>query len=162
MWEKWKPLPGFEELYEVSDQGRIKRLPRAVAVAGNMRRLSAKTVSQNAGPYGHWYVSLARGNARQVMRVADCVMVAFKGPAPAGMEAVHKDDDKANNKLGNLEYGPSRNVADYFNPGNAKLVPSMVRDIRASNWSNTTLAEVYGVTVATIRDIKAGKTWKDV
>jgi hypothetical protein len=162
MCEKWRAVPGFEGLYAVSDQGRVKRLAREIAMTNGRRRISERQLARNPGSFGHWVVILSNGNTRTIMRIADLVMLAFEGPAPAGMEALHKDGDRANNRIDNLIYGPSRNEDHYFNPGNSKLVPSMVRDIRASNESAIALAKKYNLKPETIRAIKANKTWKDV
>lgn len=60
-------------------------------------------------------VAFGRGNSRCVhMLVAE----AFLGPRPIGQEVRHKDDDRTNPRLDNLEYGTRQdNVNDMMGRG---------------------------------------------
>jgi len=160
--EEWRPLPGYEGVYAVSSLGRVRSSARLVQVGVVTRHLREKALCQMVGSYGHFVVTLTKGDTRTIARVADLMLLAFVGPAPEGQEAVHLDGDTDNNLLNNLAYGASRDGENYVNNGNAKLVDKMVSAIRHSTEKNSVLANRYQVSDQTIRNIKAGKTWRHV
>jgi len=88
--ENWRPVIGFEDLYEVSDQGRI-------------RNSSGKMLAGAGGRYLH--VTLCRDGRRFNVNIHTAVAEAFLGPRPERQEVRHLDDVKINNVLENLAYG---------------------------------------------------------
>jgi hypothetical protein len=105
--ERWLPVPGFEGLYEVSDQGRARSLPHRVKIHHGATRLSPGRVLKPgpASKYGHLRVTLCREHETYPIQVHQLVMLAFVGPCPDGMEVRHLDSNPANNALSNLTYG---------------------------------------------------------
>lgn len=100
--ESWRPVLGFEGLYEVSDRGRVRN-------ARSGRVLKPNTISR----YGHQQVKLCK-DARHFDRlVSRLVLEAFVGSCPPGMQARHVNDpDARNNALDNLAWGtPLENSA---------------------------------------------------
>ena len=98
----WKPIPGWEGLYEVSDHGDVRSVDR-YDNAG--RRLSGKLLSQGLRPDGKRNVALCRDGRCKSHLVHRLVIIAFVGPAPDGTECCHRDDDGSNNQLVNLYWG---------------------------------------------------------
>ena len=102
--ERWLPVLGFEGLYEVSDHGRVRSLPREVRngrgtwVAGGA--LLNPTVDRN----GRRVVSLSVHNRATSRLVYRMVLESFVGPRPAGMEACHGDGNPGNDHLSNLRW----------------------------------------------------------
>jgi len=95
--ERWLPVVGYEGLYEVSDLGRVRSLPRNTT-SGRILCLSI------SGP-GYQQVSLfAQGRLKKTY-VHHLVAEAFIGPRPEGYEIRHLDGDRLNNTLANLRYG---------------------------------------------------------
>lgn len=92
--ETWKPVPGYEGRYEVSDQGRVWSV-----------RLY-KMLRPGPSNYGHLSVSL--GWPQRTHMVHILVLTAFVGPRPKGMECRHLDGDPKNNKVENLKWGTRR------------------------------------------------------
>jgi hypothetical protein len=87
MREQWAPFHG----YEVSDHGRVRN------GEGKILRL------QRTGK-GYLRVELAiQGGARK-WNVHRIVMLAFRGPPEAGQEVNHRNGQKHDNRLENLEY----------------------------------------------------------
>ncbi|NIH98089.1 hypothetical protein FHU31_005095 [Mycolicibacterium fluoranthenivorans] len=70
-----------------------------------------------AGPPWKKYlrVTLKSGERQRRIKVHHLVLLAFVGPRPPGLHALHCDDDPLNNHLSNLRYGtPSENQHDRF------------------------------------------------
>ncbi len=101
--EQWKPVVGYEGLYEVSDQGRVRSVDRDIlckdgrirSIPGRMKKL---TVSRD----GHSRTGLGKSDTALVHRL---VAAAFLGPCPDGMEVCHWNDCPSDNRLSNLRYG---------------------------------------------------------
>lgn len=89
--ERWKPVVGYEQHYEVSDQGRVKRISTGKALKANVNTNKYKSVS------------LSVGGVVKPHRIHRLVAIAFLGPQD-GLVVNHKDGDKGNNKLSNLEW----------------------------------------------------------
>jgi hypothetical protein len=84
--------------YAVSDRGRVKRLtPGRRTKPGQMLSLSLMKI-------GYHMVNPVVDGKNVPMYVHRLVAEAFVGPCPAGLEVNHKDGDKTNNVVTNLEY----------------------------------------------------------
>lgn len=106
MSEKWRPIPGWDEFYEVSGLGRVRTIERRAWCprgAGFWRTVPAK-VLKPLPARGYYRVALCRDGRREWRLVHHLVLLAFVGPRPDGLEACHYDDDPANNNLGNLRW----------------------------------------------------------
>lgn len=100
--EVWKDIPGFEGCYRISNCGRVKSISR-------MRQNSHQVIPSRIlkyGDNGHGYiiVNLYKNNIGHMKYVHRLVAIAFL-PNPLNLPEVnHKDEDKFNNKLENLEW----------------------------------------------------------
>lgn len=115
MSEVWKPVPGYEGVYEVSDLGRVRSLDRLDA-AGHRRK--GRIMRLTARPDGYVQAGLHFGGHRKQLFVHRMVLLAFVGPAPEGMEACHNDGNRTTNALTNLRWDtPSENQRDCVRHG---------------------------------------------
>lgn len=113
--EVWRPVPGFEGAYEASSFGRIRSLERK---ARNGRLWPGVMLKACQHPNGHLQVTLSLHNSKGRQWVHRLVLLSFLGPAPAGMEAIHRNGDPQDNHLDNLEWGTrARNVRDQVRHG---------------------------------------------
>ena len=110
--EIWKPVLGYEGLYEVSSLGRVRSLDRAVyRKNGGAWRLSGRILSQayckdgRCPTYITPTVILTKDGVGKTYKVAPLVCVAFHGPRPNGYQCMHLDGDSKNNKSDNLCWG---------------------------------------------------------
>jgi len=112
--EQWRPVPGAPG-YEVSDQGRVRSVPRVVLRSnGSPFTVKGCILRPQVKRSGHLKVEL-RAGSRQVHEV---VLSAFVGPRPDGMECLHGNGDPADNRLTNLRWGTRKeNVADAIRHG---------------------------------------------
>ena len=97
--EQWLPVVGYEEWYEVSNQGCMRRL-RASQGTSLGRMLNP---SINKEGYLRVIVSM-KGKNRKRCFLHAIVAAAFIGPRPEGYHVNHKDGIKTNNFSSNLEY----------------------------------------------------------
>lgn len=110
--EEWRPIPGYEDLYEASDQGRVRSLDRRAW------RLSRGTwaLIPYKGRVLKWKfnkltpgvprVILSRDGTDTTFKVAVLVMAAFHGERPTPDTCVcHWNDIPTDNRLSNLRYG---------------------------------------------------------
>ena len=138
--EIWKPVIGFENLYEVSDFGNVRRIARSktldatkipeakkmfehgatlkqVAIFLGTSIPTAHSIKQGktwVGDAAHrpckikllkgyFQVSLCRNGVYSCRAVHRVMWEAFNGRIKGRLEINHKDLDRANNQLDNLE-----------------------------------------------------------
>lgn len=107
--EQWRPIPGYEGHYEVSDHGRVRSLNRTVHRSdGRLRRINGRVLSPYRDKSGHLYVALSVNRVQRTHLVHRLVLLAFVGACPDGMEACHWNDNPEDNRLDNLRWAPRR------------------------------------------------------
>lgn len=111
MTEEWRPIVGYEKYYEVSNYGRVCGLDRTHLWRCKQgfitsRTISGKILASRPGSNFYHRVNLSRNDGRNPidMQVHRLVAVAFI-PNPSNKKTVnHKDFDKSNNHVDNLEW----------------------------------------------------------
>lgn len=92
--EEWRPIEGYEGLYEVSNMGRIKSL----------KFDKEKILSQCRIKNGYLYVALCKNGKMKTYKVHRLVAQAFL-ENPSNLPCVnHIDENKVNNYVDNLEW----------------------------------------------------------
>lgn len=101
--EEWKDIEGYEGLYQVSNEGKVKSIERIVN-AGK-RKFLFKSKFLKPILIGNYYsVHLSKNNKSKMIRVHRLVAEAFI-PNPENLAQInHKDENKTNNKVENLEW----------------------------------------------------------
>lgn len=99
--ERWLPVAGYLEIYEVSSLGRVRSVDRK-----NSRgyRQSGKIMSQSQNKSGHMYVNLCRNSIKAAKAVHSLVAESFIGPRLDGQEACHRDGNPVNNVPSNIRW----------------------------------------------------------
>lgn len=118
--EVWASVAGWEGLYEVSDLGRVRSLPRLVPHwRGGLARRPARIMRTSIDKDGYRTVCLSRPSTRQTVKVHRLVALAFLGdPPPSKPLCLHIDGDPQNNRLSNLRWGShSENEQDKLRHG---------------------------------------------
>lgn len=166
--ENWLPVVGYEGIYSVSDSGNIMAMNYA-----NTGMLRLLTPTKTSGNY--WRVSLTKGGEQKTVYVHRIVMAAFVGPRPVGMQINHRNADKKDNRLSNLEYCTASENKRHASQlglcahgernGSAKLTAAQVLSIReevTNGYRNgAEVARKYGVCKSTVNRILRGKNWVD-
>lgn len=106
----WKPVPGYEGMYQVSRTGEVMALDR-IDSDGNKRKQTMLAPYKKAK--GYLSVSLWNGNSRKEQYVHRLVAMAFlPNPAPENLTQVnHIDGIRTNNCVSNLEWVTSQENA---------------------------------------------------
>lgn len=92
----WKPVQGYEDLYEVSNEGDVRSI--------NPRYKNKSVLKQANHKKGYKCVTLCRKGNQKTFTVHRLVACAFI-PNPNNLPCInHKDEDKTNNKVSNLEW----------------------------------------------------------
>lgn len=178
----WKPVVGFENFYEISSDGRVRRIAPFMRGRGCKDEIPRELkLTLDPTRFGYFRVSLIGepGARREHHSVHRLVASAFIGPCPAGMEVNHIDRVRTNNDVRNLEYvtrlGNAAHKASFLDAydrlprgtkhHNSKLDAEKVREIRnrlLTGDSMESIGSAYGVTGATVAQIRDGKTWRTV
>lgn len=101
--EEWRPVPGYEGLYEVSNTGRVRSLDREEYFNGTSRPRKGRELS-HIPKRGYSLVKLCKDGTVRAVGIHRIVAAAFI-PNPLGLPEVnHKDECKTNNHASNLEW----------------------------------------------------------
>jgi DNA-binding transcriptional regulator YiaG len=140
----WKPVVGFEGLYEVSDIGDVRK-----AKTGRMLK---PVVTRK----GYRQVTLSRNGVQRTALIHALIAEAFLGPRPDDHGVYHRDGDKVNDRADNLHYATVRDRGD--------LTTEQVEEIRRAgpDVSCPSLASRFGVSVAVVAAARRGVTYKGV
>lgn len=180
MEEVWKTVPGYENIFEVSNFGQVRSLNRIVKTCYNSHRVVAtKLRKQSINKNG--YKRINAGNKRIVL-VHRMVALAFI-PNPENKPFInHIDANPSNNvvtnlewcthkenmhhaiKLGRLKFESFGKKGDLC--GASKLTEKEVKDIKARLLNGETVKKISKtvdkVGESAIQEIKAGRSWSHV
>lgn len=164
--ENWKDIHGYENLYQVSDLGRVKSVKRN------------KILKNSKSSCGYYVIELYCNGKNKMFRINRLVAQAFI-PNPENKTFVnHIDGNKLNNHVDNLEWctakenmihasktkllSPSHGEKHYI----SKLTENDVLEIRSKyipkKYSHNKLAKEYCVDYKTIYCIINNLTWKHI
>ena len=164
MTEVWR-IVWRNDTYEISNIGRFRRASNG--------RLS--TPQENGS--GYYQVSMSRGGKRTLYALHRLVLEVFDSPCPHGKECNHKDGDKSNNGIDNLEWVTrSENIRHAIDTGlhyqvrgeesgKTNMTESDVIEItrrRKAGERYPSIAADFGITPESASQIARRVTWKHV
>lgn len=104
----FKAIPGYNNSYFINKRGEIL----SIGINKNSRRVS-KYITPQLGPNGYYIVGLMKNNKISYPRLHRLVAITFI-PNPNNYPQVnHKDENKANNNVDNLEWCTASYNANY-------------------------------------------------
>ena len=110
MEEIWKDIEGYEGKYEVSNFGRVKSLPRTHDISREKNgsftyHRKEKVLTPRIDKYGYLHVNLYDNEQRMKRHSVHRLVAGAFIPNPDRLPTVnHKDEDKQNNRVDNLEW----------------------------------------------------------
>lgn len=117
--EIWKDIKGFEGLYQISNQGRLRSLDRPVKQRSNSIQVKkGKLIIQSKNHKGYPLANVSKGNKRYSRATHRLVAEAFI-PNPENKPQInHIDGNKENNSVSNLDWvTASENIRHAINNG---------------------------------------------
>ncbi|WP_228795152.1 NUMOD4 motif-containing HNH endonuclease [Nocardia nova] len=110
--EIWRPIPGYESLYQASSLGRVRALPRkARTTGGGMQTRPGRIMRAKLARTGYLQIHLRKDDQTRYTHVHRLVCEAFHGLPSEGQEVRHLDGDRSNNVPANLAWGSSTDNA---------------------------------------------------
>lgn len=157
MKEEWKTLPCGN--YEISNRGNARRCtPGRKTYAGRPLALTKMKI-------GYYIVQPVINGRNKPFYVHRLVAEHFIGPCPDGCEVNHRDGNKTNNHVSNLEYVTHKeNVRHAFASGLVNTASRLterdiqeIKESRLSGLSYSKIAKKHGVCIAHAWNICNGK-----
>lgn len=105
--EEWKviPIEALDGRYEVSSLGRIRRTARVAYYSdGRKRQLQEKILAPHRHPKGYIIINLKQKDRSHTYKLHRLVAITFIPNPNDYPEVNHKDENKANNCVENLEW----------------------------------------------------------
>ena len=123
--EIWKDVVGYEGLYEVSDKGNVRSVERKDSIG---RKCGGRVLKPINNGHGYLQVDMCKNGKAKKKRIHRLVAEAFI-PNPKGfLEINHKDENKSNNELSNLEW-----CTREYNINYGKRTEKVSKKVRAIN-----------------------------
>lgn len=168
--EEWKDIPDYEGIYQASTHGRIRSLDKI----DNMGRLrKGRVLKFKISKFGYACVGLTKNYKLKTMFVHRVALTAFDRLPKDNEECNHKDGNKLNNYLYNLEWVThlqnmqhKDNVLGKHNRGErchlSKLTEHQIRNIRKDVRCLKDIAREYKIHISVVSKIRHNKIWKHV
>ncbi len=170
--EIWKPVIGYESYYSVSSFGRIRRDKTG------KEAYPRKILKQMLDKKGYPRLGLCKNGIQKGFKIHRLVARAFLGKCPKEKQVNHRDCNKLNNYVSNLEYVTNKEnmihaVKNGLYPsrigeknGCSKLTEKQIIKIREKYaQGNTTykkLAKIYNISNVQVGHIIRKKNWSHI
>lgn len=181
MQEIWKPLDKIIDVgigYEISSLGNVRSVDRIIETKNGNRFIKGIIMKQLTDKFGYSNITFSNISKKRKCLVHRLVALAFIKNPENKPEVNHKDCNKSNNNVDNLEWSTSKenilhswsnslandNIGEKNN--NSKLKKDDVLEIRemynCGEYTQTKLSKLFNVRQDTISDIVNRRTWKHI
>lgn len=110
--EEWKDINGYEGIYQVSNLGEVRGLNRKDSLGRDVR---SKILKSSYDRDGYQVISLRKDNKKSTLKIHRLVADAFIPNPHAYPQVNHKDENKENNYVSNLEWCTAKYNSNYGN-----------------------------------------------
>lgn len=120
--EVFKDVPNYEGLYQVSNIGRVKSLSRVITKRNGVNSpVKGRFLKQGTGRDGYLLVILKNTGINKTFKIHQLVAICFLNHTPNGHKIIvdHKDNNRSNNNLSNLQLITQRENASKDQKGRA-------------------------------------------
>lgn len=167
--KEWRPVVGYEDIYSISSIGNVRRDAKGSGAFPGK-------ILNHCLHKGYPQVVLSKNSIKKAHPIHRLVCHAFIGDRPAGKEIHHKDGNKQNNVVSNLEYVDHIfNMRHAFTNGfrkpvrgedhtSAKLTNKEAEKVRKwfldKKYTVKFMAIKYNVNIQTLYGIIRGRTYQ--
>lgn len=166
---EWRSIPGYEGLYEVSNDGQVKRL-------GGTPKCHHERNLRPSNRHGYPTVALCKNGKPNSFEVHRLVTRAFIGKQ-GNLWVNHKNGNKTDNRLENLEYlTPGENTKHAYvigmqpsrkGEGNGRSKWSgelviLVRKLAESGVSRKEICRRFGVSKTWLQNVITNQLWSHI
>ena len=103
--EIWKDMPDYEGLYQISNKGRVKSVQRVINEGTKFSYISKEKILKTAiSKDGYIYAYLCKNGKMKSKAIHRLVAIAFIPNDGLLSDVNHKDENKLNNSVENLEW----------------------------------------------------------
>lgn len=180
MSEIWKDVIGYKGLYQVSNLGNVKSIVGIrLDKRGRFYKMPVKILKPQWDRGGYFHVSLYKNKKVSHKLIHKLVLEAFVSPCPTGYYGNHKDGNRTNNNLDNLEWcTPGENNLHAFRVlkrkpvcvsgeknWNAKITNGdvmLARQLRKSGFTYQQIADKLGIVKSHAKRVVDGDSWKHI
>lgn len=159
--EIWKDIAGYEGLYQVSNLGRVKSLER-VGYQGRIVKERILKFGKNGS--GYYVVNLCKNANRKTFQIHRLVAKLFIDNKQEKPQINHKDENKTNNVVSNLEWVTAKENINYGSRTNrtskskSKRIKVIYQDDTYEFWDSATEFEKsFGIGRGCINNVLGGR-----
>ena len=130
--EIWKDIPNYEGKYMVSNMGNVKSL--------NFKNTKKeKILNTTIAKCGYHYITLCKEGVTKKKYNHQLAAMAFLNHIPCGLDLVvnHKNFDKLDNRLENLEIVSNRENSNQKHIKSSSIYTGVHWDSRKKKWTST-------------------------
>lgn len=159
--EIWKDIPDYEGLYQVSTLGRVKSLPKTYQhnLWNKTVYLKEKILKGSPDKDGYLRVGLTKqGIGLKIFKIHRLVCITFL-PNPNNLPEVnHKNEDKQDNRLSNLEWCTTEYNINYGSRTTKSSLKKTKKVIKI-NPENNHIIQEYKSSIEASKDVNKSASW---
>lgn len=171
--EVWIDILGYENIYKISNLGRVKSLSRKLNTFRGYRITNERIMKPRKDKEGYLLVNLRLENVMTTFKIHRLVAIAFIPNPNNKPEVNHNDGDKTNNEYTNLIWSTSKENCHHklqhikSTHKRFKLKANdviFIRDfyIKNTNVSKQNLANLFNIKKSTLDNLLKNRIWKHV
>lgn len=169
MKEEWKDVPGYEGLYTVSNLGKLKSVGRVVKCIGKRKFTVSESIKKQTMKNGYLGWTLYKKNVGKFIYTHRLMCTVFIGEIPEGFQVHHKNGNRKDNKVSNLQRIRADKHTSLHSKGEKNAACMLnerkvieIRKLHKLGHTYTALCEKYGVSYHTVRLAVLRKTWSHI